>query len=220
MGVQEVITLRNRIIGVLVRAARLKAGRTKRECAEVLGVSPSTYTAFEEGRKPLSLPELEVLAYHLDVPLQRLLEDNVEEEEPEEIEDILELRHRIVGAMLRQAREEARMTQRELAELVGRSPGRISAYEYGKRPIPVAELEIMAEALGQPLETFMDTEGPLGIHLRDAAEFEAFRKMPDEMREFVLKPINVSYLEVAMRLAEMPAGALRSIAEGILDITF
>jgi len=40
------------------------------------------------------------------------------------------------------------------------------------------------------------------------------------VREFVSRPINLSYLELAMKLAQMPAGSLRQIAEALLEITF
>jgi hypothetical protein len=51
-------------------------------------------------------------------------------------------------------------------------------------------------------------------------QFELFKELPADIRDFVLKPINVSYLELAMKLAALPAGALRAIAEGLLEITF
>ena len=44
--------------------------------------------------------------------------------------------------------------------------------------------------------------------------------MPAEIRDFALKPINQSYLELAMKLSKMPAGQLRVIAEGLLEITY
>jgi len=117
------LVLRNRIIGLLLRNARERAEKTKRECAAALGVSTGTITAYEEGRKPISLPELEVLAYVTDTPTAHFWEHGPElvaEEEPVQLEEILALRHRIVGALLRQARLEADKTQKELA---GRSTG-------------------------------------------------------------------------------------------------
>jgi hypothetical protein len=44
--------------------------------------------------------------------------------------------------------------------------------------------------------------------------------LPQEVREFVLKPINMPYLQVAMNLSHMPAEALRQIASGLLEITY
>ncbi len=224
MADQEAILLRNRIIGVLLRDARVRAGRTKRECAAALGVSTGTITAYEEGRKPISLPELEILAHFLRVPLRHFLDSTPEllpEERLPSAEEAIQLRHRIIGALLRQARQEEEMTQKDLAQVLGCSPRRIASYEHGERPIPVVELEILARALNRSLSYFMSEEySLLGEWEKEQERIEAFRKLPEEMQEFVVKPVNRQYLEVAMRLAEMPAAALRTIAEGLLEITY
>ncbi|MDY7078175.1 MAG: helix-turn-helix transcriptional regulator [Chloroflexota bacterium] len=221
---EERLILRNRIIGVLLRDAREQAEKTKRECAEALGVSTSTITAYEEGRKPISLPELEVLAYITDTPIAHFWQHTPElvpEERTVQLEEILALRHRIVGALLRQARLEDDISQKELAEVVGCSTKRLSAYEHGERPIPLAELELLAQCLHHPLEYFLDNqEGAVGEWHRQQDTWRRFRELPREVQEFVTRPINVRYLEVAMRLDRMPVGALRAIAEGLLDITY
>lgn len=221
---EEKLILRNRVIGLLLRDARERAEKTKRECATALGVSTGTITAYEEGRKPISLPELEVLAYALDTLVERFWERDPKlapEEEPLPLQQVLALRHRIVGALLRKARLEADISQKELAEVLGCSTGRLSSYEYGKRPIPLAELELLAQHLNLPLKHFLDTqEGPVGEWNRREENLRYFCELSKEVQEFVSQPINIRYLEVAMKLAEMPVGGLRDIAEGLLDITY
>ena len=221
---EEKLALRNRIIGLLLRDAREQADKTKRECARALGVSTGTVTAYEEGRKPISLPELEVLSYVLDVPVSHFWKREVEdvgEREVPPLEEVLALRHRIVGALLRQARLEADISQKDMAELLGCSSSSISSYEFGKRPISLAELELLSQHLRLPLEHFLDEqEGPVGEWNRQQEAYEYFCELPREIQEFVAKPVNVKYLEVAMKLAQMPAGGLRAIAEGLLDITY
>ncbi len=222
--IETKLTLRNRIVGLLLRSARERANKTKQECAEALGVSPGTITAYEEGRKPISLPEIEILAYLTSTPATYFwaYDSDIEsEDEPVQLGEILALRHRIVGALLRQARQEADMTQKELAELLGCSPSSISSYEYGEQPISLAELEILARQLNLPLEHFLDgQEGAVGEWHRQQVVHRRFEKLPKEVQEFVVRPINIRYLEVAMRLAAMPVGGLRGIAEGLLDITY
>lgn len=220
---KEALNLRSRMIGVLLRDARMQAGRTKQECAQLLGVSVSTITAYEEGRKPISLPELEVLAHFLDVPVQHFLDRQAQllgEPSPPPVQEILALRHRIIGALLQKARREARKSRKDLAQLLGYPARRIAAYEYGERPIPLAELEALAYALHRSVEYFLDQAGPIGEWEKEQQAFHAFQELPPEIREFVTRPINRSYLEVAMKLAEMPASALRQIAEGLLEITY
>jgi transcriptional regulator with XRE-family HTH domain len=224
MADEEALALRNRIIGVLLRDARVRADKTKRECGVALGTSTATITAYEEGRKSISLPELEVLAFFLGVSVVHFWDEEAQllaEERLPPLEEILRLRHRIVGVLLRQARAEEGKTQKDLAELLGCSTSRISAYEYGERAIPLVELEVLAQALGLSLEYFLDERsGPVGEWEKERVAYEAFLELPEEVREFVVKSINHSYLEVAMKLADMPAEALRTIAEGLLEITY
>ena len=222
--VEERLALRNRIIGLLLRSGREQAEKTKRGCAAALGVSSGTMTAYEEGRRPISLPELEVLAYVFGTPITHLWEaepEPVPEEEQLPLQDVLALRHRIVGALLRQARLEAGVSQKEAAEVLGCSASRVSVYERGERPIPLAELELLARHLRVPMEHFLDNqEGPLGEWHRQKEAWRRFCELPRDVQEFAIRPVNIRYLEVAMKLAEMPAGGLRAIAEGLLDITY
>lgn len=222
--IEEKLILRNRIIGLLLRDARERAEKTKRECAAALGVSTGTITAYEEGRKPISLPEMEVLAYVLDTPTEYFWQRDPElaaDQEPVPLQEVLALRHRIVGALLRQARLEADVSQKELAEVLDCSTRRLSSYEYGERPIALAELELAAQYLHLPLRYFLDNqEGPVGEWHQQQEAYRRFLELPEEIQEFIVQPINIRYLEVAMRLAQMPAGGLRGIAEGLLDITY
>jgi transcriptional regulator with XRE-family HTH domain len=222
--VERRLALRNRIIGVLLRDARRQDGRTKAECADALGVSTDTIDAYEEGRKSISLPELEVLGYVLNKPI-------VDFTEPEpaltsttngpDFPSILRLRHRIVGTLLHQARSEAGLGQEELAELLDCPTSQIAAYERGEASVPVAELEMLARHLDVPLEYFLDGhDGTVGRWHRQKELDRCFHELPTDVQSFVTKPINIKYLELAMKLSEMPASKLRSIAEGLLEITY
>jgi transcriptional regulator with XRE-family HTH domain len=225
MMVEQRLALRNRIIGVILRDARERAKRTKRSCADALGVSTGTITAYEEGRKPISLPELEILAYVLELPIKvfwdSMPDTDGEEESNVPLNEVLPLRHRIIGALIRQARLENDLSQNQLAGVLGCSSGRIAAFEYGTRSISVAELEVLSQHLGVPLEYFLDSKtGPIAEwHWRAEAQ-HAFNRLPREIQEFVIKPVNIKYLEVAMKLSGMGAGELRTIAESLLDITY
>ncbi len=220
----EELTLRNRIIGILLRDARERAERSKRECAAALGVSSSTITAYEEGRKAISLPELEVLAYLTDLPVEHFWEDTpslVPKSKQLPLEEVLTLRHRIIGALLRQARLEKELSQKDIADLLGCSPSQVSAYEYGERPIPLPELELAANHLNLSLDYFIDErEGPVGEWHQRQENIKRFQNLPESVQKFVTQPLNIKYLEIAMRLAEIPAGGLRAIAEGLLEITY
>lgn len=68
------VMLRAKALGVLIRDARLAKRLSVKECAQALHIKPATFRAYEEGRKSPSLPELEILAYFLDLPLEHFWE--------------------------------------------------------------------------------------------------------------------------------------------------
>jgi transcriptional regulator with XRE-family HTH domain len=222
----EALAIRRKIIGVLLQGARLRAGRTKKECAEAIGVSPSSITRFEEGRKDIALPQLELLAYLLNVPVSSFFRDKDQEklvaQEPElPLEQVMDLRDRIIGVLLRQARSEAGMSQKDMARELGVSARRIAQYEYGQRPVPVVQLQHMAEVFRLPIDYFLDEGvGRVGQHEQVQNQFERFSELPDNVRNFVSRYTNLPYLRVAIRIADMDADRIRKIAEGLLDITY
>ena len=109
MPTTDAFAIRRKIVGVLLQGARLKAGRTKKECAEVIGVTSSVLAAYEEGRRDVSLPELELLAYFLHVPVRSFLEGEDESLVVQDVpprSQVMMLRNRIIGALLHEAREQ------------------------------------------------------------------------------------------------------------------
>jgi transcriptional regulator with XRE-family HTH domain len=220
------ISIRNKILGILVKRARLKAGKSQRECADLLGCSPSTVSQYERGRKGLSLPQLEALAFLFDVPAASLLDDNASPaadpaEEPLPMDKIMLLRRKMLAVQFRQCRHSTGLSQRQLAELLGCSAGMISQYERGKRDIPLAELEIVASQCGKNLEDFLDEQSvPLSQAEQERQALARLNELPPDVRDFVLKPTNALYFRVAMLLSALKADSLRQIAETILDITY
>jgi transcriptional regulator with XRE-family HTH domain len=224
MPQNEAWTLRQKITGVLLRQARLEAGKSMNECGEILGISSSTISAIEHGRRSISLPELEILAYYLGVSLDHLLNGDGElDATPMEdlpTEQLLALRHRIVGALLRRARMDLDVTQSDLEEQVGMPEGRLSQYELAESPIPLVELEEIARLLDLPLTYFLDEGiGPLGKQQSRERQWQQFRELPPELRAFVVEPSNMAYLQLAMSLSDAPAEKLRNIAASLLEIT-
>ena len=135
--------------------------------------------------------------------------------------DALALRRKIIGVLLRQARTQADMSQKELAKTLNVPPRRITQYEYGQRPIPVAELLEFAEALRVPMSYFVDEGvGRVGEREQAQSQFERFAELPDDVRAFVSRYTNLPYLRVAIRISDMDADRIRKIAEGLLDITY
>ena len=125
----------------------------------------------------------------------------------------------MIGALLRQARENAGLSMRALSQQAGIPARRLRAYELGERPIPLPELEALLAVLDSRIETFFDQSGPIGQWLARQRAIQAFLELPPELQEFVGQPVNRPYLELARTLSDLSAEKLRAVAEGLLDIT-
>jgi transcriptional regulator with XRE-family HTH domain len=68
------------------------------------------------------------------------------------------LQRKIVGVLMRAAREKARRTVAQVAQRLGVTPARIRAYERGAREISLPELELVALYLQTPLSFFLSGE--------------------------------------------------------------
>jgi len=64
-----------------------------------------------------------------------------------------------IGRRIQAAREEAGLSQAELAQRIGCTQSALSNYELGKRRLPLATLEQIARALGRPLSYFLEMGG-------------------------------------------------------------
>lgn len=218
------IAIRSRKLGVLIRDARLEAGESMKSCGEALDISGNTISKYEKGEKSPSLPELEILAYYLDVPLERFWGKEARSEIAplagiDNLTQRIQLRRRIIGATLRKTREEAGMTLTEIAESIGITTYRLKSYEMGEFSIPLPELEALSDIYDLSIDKLKDQKGPIGIWAAQKQAIEAFSQLTPEMQQFVIQPINQPYLEIAKKLSKMPAAQLRAVAEGLLDIT-
>jgi len=225
MSIHAQVTLRSRKLGVLIRDARLAARKTTQECGRSIGVTASTFRAWEEGRRAPSLPELEVLSFALQLPMSRFwskeaTSDDVLPTETLNLAALVGIRQRLIGASLRQMRERMGLSLRALSEISGISTGRIKSYELGERPIPLPELEGLTALVDGQIESLFDQTGPIGKWMTQQKSTHDFLQLPPELQDFVCKPVNLPYLELAMKLSGMSTDKLRSVAENILDITF
>ncbi len=222
MGNPQAESLRAKILGAMLREARMTAGRTLRETADSIGVTPGTLTAYEDGRKAISLPELELLAYFLNAPLRQFWSEapgrrklRLDANPPA----LIALRQRLIAAQLRLHREAAGLSVRQLAEQAGLTVARLRSYEEGDRPIPLPELEAVLVILGRSVEDYLDREGPVADWDTLQQALDTLLSLPPDLREFMASPASAPYLRMAQRLSTMPIDQLRSVAELLLDIT-
>src|SRR5512147_2706446 len=147
----EEIAARRNLLGALMQGVRVKIGKSKQDCAQVMGVTVGIYSAFEEGRRDVTLPELELLAYYLKVPVRLFFErpERLLADEPAiPAEKVVALRQRIIGALFRQIRQDRGKSVKEVAQRLGVTVRRVSDYELGRRPMPLAQLQEAADMLG------------------------------------------------------------------------
>jgi transcriptional regulator with XRE-family HTH domain len=225
MGIQPQAAVRSKKLGVLIKDARLAAHKNLKECAQSIGVTGGILRAWEDGRRSPSLPELEMLAFSLQLPIRHfwssdVVSDNAQPTESVDLEALTAVRQRLVGALLRQMRENAGLTLRDLAEKSGLSISKIKTFELGKRPVPVPELEALVSLLGGQIELLYDRSGPIGQWMNQQNAIQEFLQLPAELQEFASKPYNRPYLELALKLSNMSTDKLRALAENLLDITY
>jgi transcriptional regulator with XRE-family HTH domain len=224
MDFQLAINILSKKMGVLLKASRTHRGESKKSCSEVIGVSSRMITKYESGEKSPSLPELEVLAYYLDVPLDNFWEDTNPYQEDrldnlKNLEKRMELRNLKIGASLRKYRQEADMSMKEVAEKMGITTYRLKSYEKGSFPVPAAELNALVRLYDHELSELMVDTGPIANWIQSKKASEAFVELPRDLQDFVLKPINRPYLDIAVKLSKMNVDQMRDVAERLLDIT-
>ena len=217
------ITIRQKKLGLLIRDARMAERRSIKECADAIGVQTGQFRAYEEGRRAPSLPELEALVFYLKLPINQFWGRETRADsifvEAVDVARLITLRQRMIGALLRQERNNVNMSIRHLSTETGITQARLKVYELGERAIPVPELETILAVMGSRIETFFDQNGPVGQWMTSQQAMQKFLELPEEMQNFVCQPVNRPYLELAMKLSDLSREKLRAVAEGLLDIT-
>ncbi len=222
---QQMTRVRARKLGLLIHDARIARNRSTAHCAKAMGISEDGFNQIEAGLTSPSLPQLESLAFYLDVPLEQFwgtktLSDQENAEPEVQTTQYTELRHKIIGTRLRIARSNLNLTLAELAKKTGIPENLIKQYEMGETPAPLPELEILANALEVRMEELFDQRGPIGQWRAQKMSIQEFLQLPEEMREFLCKPVNLPYIHLAIRLSDLSVEKLRSVAEGLLEITY
>ncbi|MCA9886744.1 MAG: helix-turn-helix transcriptional regulator [Anaerolineae bacterium] len=220
---EESFRLRGKVLGVLIRDARLDAARTIEDCARLLNTSSQVIESWEYGDQIPSLPQLEVLAYYLEVPISHFWGNNALENDRAQTVSkqphYIELRNRMIGTELAQAREERQLSIQQLAEACYLDVATLQAYEQGDLAIPLTHLQIIANAVNKNMNYFLESVGYVGEILQAREDYMAFMALDEDIRRFIANPSNLAFVKIAMMFREMPTEQLRKAAEGLLDIT-
>lgn len=221
----KMIILRSKKLGLLMMDARVSAHKTLEECAQAMGVNPETLQNYEAGKAAPSLPEVEALAFYLDIPLDhfwgtRSRSEMAADRALKQTGRLNQLRQRIIGTTLRLARNRESIPLKDLAEQTAIPEAQLRKYESGEVAIPIPELELIVHAMELRLEDLFDQHGPIGSWRNQQQATQQFLDLPAEIQEFICKPVNQPYLNLAMRLSDLSADKLRLVAESLLEITY
>jgi transcriptional regulator with XRE-family HTH domain len=222
---RQILQIRNKKLGLLIFDARRAKRRSSEECAQALGVTLEQFQEFEKGLRAPSLPQLELLALYLDVPLEQFwgkqaLSVTSSPEVMQEKDRLILLRNRVIGTNLRMARNNANFSYKEINDKTGIPEEQMKRYEMGEAAVPTPELELLAGVLDISIEHFYDQHGPIGKWRSQQGNYLKFLDLPPDIQQFVCKPVNRPYLELAMRLSDLSAEKLRAVAEVLLEITY
>jgi transcriptional regulator with XRE-family HTH domain len=221
----QLLQIRNKKLGLLIMDARRSLRKSVEECAEAAGVSPEQFQEFEKGASAPSLPQLEMLALFFNLPLEhfwghRALTGITPPEAFQDKDRLLLLRNRVIGTNLRLARNNASSSYQDVYEKTGVSEDDLKRYELGETAVPTPILEILASTYNTPIEQFYDQHGPIGKWRSQQGNMQRFLDLPPDLQQFISKPVNRPYLELAMRLSDLSVEKLRAVAEVLLEITY
>lgn len=220
----ELHIIQGRIVGVLLQDARIAKGYDVDHVASFVNVPSETVVEWEYGHQTPSLPQLEVLAYELEIPVTHFITSTETFQQQLQTrhldrDEYLTTRDRMIGVMLRSARAQSRFTLDYLGERTGLTPQEIETYEFGYVAVPLSHLNTLANALNINIGDFLEHSNKVGRFLQAQSDFNNFLEMDPHVREFVTKPSNQAYIDLAMKLSEMDINKLRDVAESILEIT-
>ncbi len=219
----ESFRIRAKMVGLLLLDARTKAGRSLDDCANLLRVSVAQVESWEFGEATPSLPQLELLAFYLDVPISHFWSMDTLQATADDLisaqSEYLSLRDRMIGAMLRIAREEAEVSPEALSAETGVPLEQINAYELGEISVPMHELTVLSNAVKKNVSYFLESGSHLGDWLAMREEWKHFTHLPPDLRKFAANPLNVGFLEIAILFSQMPADKLRRVGESVLNIS-
>ncbi|MBW6473409.1 MAG: helix-turn-helix domain-containing protein [Anaerolineaceae bacterium] len=218
------VQIRSKKLGILLMDARLSKKSSVHDISKQTGIAEDRLKQFENGSISPSLPELEILAYTYNLPLdhfwgKQILKSDLNDELEEKFQTLLKIRNKIIGANIKSKRQEQQITSEDLAEKCEIDNDQLSRFENGEAEIPVPMLEIIAKCLNCQIEDFFDNQGKIGTWRKENAEINSLKELPQEFREFITKPINAPYMDLAMKLSELDVKKLRLVAEGLLEIT-
>lgn len=212
----EARSIRGRLLGVLIRKRRLEAERSLADCADFMGAELGLVEAWEYGADAPSLPQLELLAQFLNgrYPDARAAFD----ENRAAQEEYMLLRQRLIGALLRAARESSGMPIDEVCEAAGMEAQLLTKFELGEEKIPLSDLIALAQALQLDMRTFAASPKPPAAQSRPDGRLDSVAETGGDWRSFATESENLPFIRLAMAFQHIARDDLHRIADALFAI--
>jgi transcriptional regulator with XRE-family HTH domain len=186
----QIKTLKAHKVAALVLDARLYARRTPEEACSLLGWELDHLLDLETATVTPSLPELEALAAIYAVPVDHFfgstsLSDGMPKLRTETMQQRLELRNRVLGAMIMQTRSRKNLSRDDIATMAGLTLEEVTAYELGLLPLPVIDLEEITRILQIEVHDWIDS---YAIPTRDMVRPVKLAE-PEQVQEQEAQPV-------------------------------
>lgn len=163
-------------MGEKIRMVREQKGWSLADLAERTGISLTYLSEIERDKVFPSVSTIQKIALQLEIPVVSLLDQD-----------------NSIGFKLRSIREEHGLTQAELAQFAGVSPGLIGQIEHGKVRPSFKTIQKIAEAIGiSPCFFVLDNEGIVSM----------VNSFSVELREMLVNPNVQAVLRIISNLNE------------------
>ena len=206
-----------------IKYTRKSKGRSKQDCAMILGISEETYRSNETGKTPLTLPQIELLSMFLGIKLSTLFEEK-QSQHPHAIvlnDDIrphyLVLRNKMIRAKLSIELENQSLTLEDIAQGTHIPLNLLQRYDSGEEPVPMDGLLKISDYLGISINALYE---PIGLNgeQREASSVKTGWQpefADEETQESTIE--DDPYVDLLKAIRKIPTVDQAHIAKAILE---
>lgn len=213
----EARSIRRKLLGLLIRMRRLEAERSLGDCAIFMGAEPGLVEDWEYGESEPSLPQLELLERFFNGRTSETGGEAHPEEKAAQDEYML-LRQRLIGALLRAAREASGRQAEDVSKSADLDIQQLQSFEFGEEKIPISSLTALAQALQLDMRYFAASPQ----ESREQPQSSRVLESPDEARadwrNFAAESGNLPFIRLAMAFQHIARPDLHRIADALFAI--
>ncbi len=222
----QLLSIKAKKFGVRLAAFRQKKGLTTEIMSQWTGISSEKLQGIEQGEFTATLPEIELIALKMGFPPETIIAGEIQPPTAaaateDTVQQYVDLRNRMIALILRKTRLEQGLSFESVASKCSLETNEVEQYESGSKSIPLPVLESLCAAYQIPVFSLISQKNAIvSSPTADTSRFQSNHDLPEDISDFVNNPANLPYLELARKLSELDAVKLRSIAEGLLEITY